>query len=121
MVDVAAGSSGTLATPDNFERSDGPSAGIEQLIFGPQVAPSRLRRAVALCTPRDLIAKDAGVPIASPVRVSCSPSATFAIPKSVTIARPQRRSSITFPGFTSRCTTPSPWAKSRARVTSAST
>jgi peptide/nickel transport system substrate-binding protein len=65
VVDVAAGSSGTLATPDNFERSDGPSAGIEQLIFGPQVAPSRLRRAVALCTPRDLIAKDAGVPIAN--------------------------------------------------------
>jgi peptide/nickel transport system substrate-binding protein len=65
VVDVAAGSSGTLATPDNYERTDGPSAGVEQLIFGPQVAPSRLRRAVALCTPRDQIAKDAGAAIAN--------------------------------------------------------
>jgi peptide/nickel transport system substrate-binding protein len=67
VVDVAAGSSGTLAPPDNYERSESPSAGIEQLIFAPQgpLAQSKARRAVALCTPRDTIAHDAGVPIAN--------------------------------------------------------
>ena len=67
VVDVAVGSSGALATPDNYERSDAPSAGIEQLIFALQgpLALSRERRALALCTPRDAIAKDAGVAIAN--------------------------------------------------------
>jgi peptide/nickel transport system substrate-binding protein len=67
VVDVAAGSSGALATPDNYERSDTPSGGIEQLIFAPQgpLAQPKARRAVALCTPRDTIARDAGVPIAN--------------------------------------------------------
>jgi peptide/nickel transport system substrate-binding protein len=67
VVDVAAGSSGTLAPPDSYERSESPSAGIEQLIFAPQgpLAQSKARRAVALCTPRDTIAHDAGVPIAN--------------------------------------------------------
>ena len=66
-VDVAAGSPGTLATPDNYERSDAPSAGIEQLIFAAQgpLAPAKARRALALCTPRDAIARNAGVPIAN--------------------------------------------------------
>lgn len=36
VVDVAVGSSGSLATPDNYARIDSPSAGIEQLIFAPQ-------------------------------------------------------------------------------------
>ena len=67
VVDVAAGSSGALATPDNYERTDSPSAGIEQLIFAPQgpLAQTSARRAFALCTPRDVIAHDAGVPIAN--------------------------------------------------------
>ncbi|SPM43282.1 ABC-type transport system, periplasmic component, partial [Mycobacterium numidiamassiliense] len=67
VVDVAAGSSGTLTTPDNYERSDSPSAGLEQLIFAPQgpLAQTKARRAFALCTPRDAIAHDAGVPIAN--------------------------------------------------------
>jgi peptide/nickel transport system substrate-binding protein len=67
VVDVAAGSSGTLAPPDSYERSDSSSAGIEQLIFAPQgpLAQAKARRAVALCTPRDTIAHDAGVPIAN--------------------------------------------------------
>lgn len=67
VVDVAVGSSGALATPDNYERTDSPSAGIEQLIFAPQGPFSRAkaRRAFALCTPRDTIAHDAGVPIAN--------------------------------------------------------
>ncbi|MGE2818051.1 ABC transporter substrate-binding protein [Mycobacterium heidelbergense] len=67
VVDVAAGSSGTLATPDNYQRTDSPSAGIEQLIFAPQgpLAQAKARRALALCTPRDTIAHDAGVPIAN--------------------------------------------------------
>lgn len=67
VVDVAAGSSGTLTTPDNYERSDGPSDGVEQLIFAPQgpLAAPKARRAVALCTPRDSLAKDAGTPIAN--------------------------------------------------------
>ncbi|WAJ47159.1 ABC transporter substrate-binding protein [Mycobacterium sp. Aquia_216] len=67
VVDVAAGSPGTLATPDNYERTDSASAGIEQLIFAPQgpLAQATARRAFALCTPRDAIAHDAGVPIAN--------------------------------------------------------
>ena len=36
VVDVAAGSSGALATPDNYRRTDAPSDGIEQLIFAPR-------------------------------------------------------------------------------------
>lgn len=67
VVDVAAGSSGALTTPDNYERADAPSAGIEQLIFAAQgpLATSAARHAFALCTPRDAIARDAGVPIAN--------------------------------------------------------
>ncbi|ORB86639.1 hypothetical protein B1987_25930 [Mycobacterium kansasii] len=67
VVDVAAGSSGALATPDNYQRIDSPSDGIEQLIFAPRgpLADIRSRRAVALCTPRDAIARDAGVAIAN--------------------------------------------------------
>jgi peptide/nickel transport system substrate-binding protein len=67
VVDVAAGSSGTLTTPDNYERTDSPSAGIEQLIFAAQgpLAQAKARRAFALCTPRDVIAHDAGVSIAN--------------------------------------------------------
>jgi peptide/nickel transport system substrate-binding protein len=67
VVDVAAGSSGTLTTPDNYERTDSPSAGIEQLIFAPQgpLAQAKTRRALALCTPRDVIAHDAGLPVAN--------------------------------------------------------
>jgi peptide/nickel transport system substrate-binding protein len=67
VVDVASGSSGTLTTPDNYQRSEIPSGGIEQLIFapvGPLSAPPA-RRAVAQCTPRDVIAANAGQPIAN--------------------------------------------------------
>jgi peptide/nickel transport system substrate-binding protein len=67
VVDVAAGSSGSLITPDNYQRTDAPSDGIQQLIFAPRgpLSDTRARRAVALCTPRDVIARDAGVPIAN--------------------------------------------------------
>ncbi|HYB81952.1 MAG TPA: ABC transporter substrate-binding protein [Mycobacterium sp.] len=67
VVDVATGSSGTLTPPDTYERTESPSAGIEQLIFAPQglLAQANIRRAFALCTPRDTIAHDAGVPIAN--------------------------------------------------------
>lgn len=67
VVDVATGSSGALATPDNYQRSDSSSRGIEQLIFAPQgpLAQVRARRAVALCTPRDTLARDAGIAIAN--------------------------------------------------------
>ena len=67
VVDIATGSSGTLNLPDDYVRTDSPSAGIEQLIFaprGPMAAPPA-RRALALCTPRDLIARNAEVPIAN--------------------------------------------------------
>src|SRR6202035_4912723 len=65
VVDVAAGSSGALATPDNYRRTDSPSDGVEQLIFAPRgrFAAGLVRRAVASCVPRDLIARDAGTPI----------------------------------------------------------
>jgi peptide/nickel transport system substrate-binding protein len=67
VVDVAAGSSGVLNMPEDYTQSDRPSAGIEQLIFaakGPLAAP-QARRALALCTPRDVIARNAEVPIAN--------------------------------------------------------
>lgn len=65
VVDLATGSSGTLTTPDNYQRSEIPSAGVEQLIFAPQgpLAAPEARRAVASCVPRDVIAGNAGVPI----------------------------------------------------------
>lgn len=67
VVDVATGSSGSLITPDDYQRNDSASAGIEQLIFAPRgpLSPTPARRALALCTPRDVIAHDAGVPIAN--------------------------------------------------------
>ncbi|MCV7258134.1 ABC transporter substrate-binding protein [Mycobacterium shimoidei] len=67
VADVAAGSSGSVVTPDDYRRTDAPSDGIVQLIFGSRgrFADTVVRRAVALCTPRDLIARDAGVPIAN--------------------------------------------------------
>lgn len=67
VVDVATGSSGTLTTPDGYQRTEIPSGGIEQLIFaagGPLSTPPA-RRAMALCTPRDVIAANAGMPIAN--------------------------------------------------------
>ena len=67
VVDVADGSSGTLTTPDDYQRSDITSGGIEQLIFaaaGPLAAPPA-RRAVALCTPREVIAANARQPVAN--------------------------------------------------------
>lgn len=67
VVDVATGSSGTLTAPDTYQRSEIPSGGIEQLIFapvGPLSAPPA-RRAVAQCTPRDVIAANARQPIAN--------------------------------------------------------
>jgi len=67
VVDVATGSSGTLTTPDDYDRTDRPSGGIEQLIFAPQgpLAAPPARRAVALCTPRDLVAANAELPISN--------------------------------------------------------
>jgi peptide/nickel transport system substrate-binding protein len=67
VVDIATGSSGTLNLPDDYVRTDSPSAGIEQLIFAPRgpMAATPARRALALCTPRDLIARNAEVPIAN--------------------------------------------------------
>ena len=67
VVDVATGSSGVLNMPEDYTQTDTPSAGIEQLIFsaqGPMAAPPA-RRALALCTPRDVIARNAEVPIAN--------------------------------------------------------
>ena len=65
VVDVANGSSGTLTAPDDYSREEIASGGVEQLIFASQGALSAppARRAVALCTPRDVIATNAGVPI----------------------------------------------------------
>jgi peptide/nickel transport system substrate-binding protein len=67
VVDVAAGSAGTLTTPEGYDRKDYPSGGIEQLIFAPAgpLADPAARRAVALCAPRDLIARNAALPIAN--------------------------------------------------------
>ena len=67
VVDISTGSSGTLNLPDDYVRTESASAGIEQLIFaaaGP-LADSAARRAVASCTPRDVIARNAEVSIAN--------------------------------------------------------
>lgn len=67
VVDIATGSSGTLNLPAGYGRTDTASAGIEQLIFaarGPLAAPPA-RRALALCTPRDTIARNADVQVAN--------------------------------------------------------
>lgn len=67
VVDVATGSSGTLTTPDEYQKTEIPSNGIEQLIFGAQgpVSTPEARRAFASCVPRDLIAANAAMPIAN--------------------------------------------------------
>ncbi|WP_231645898.1 ABC transporter substrate-binding protein [Mycolicibacterium mengxianglii] len=67
VVDVATGSSGTLTTPDNYTRVESPSTGIEQMIFAPQGPLSQTpeRRALAQCTPRDVIARNAQVPVSN--------------------------------------------------------
>src|SRR6202171_6066611 len=67
VVDVSGASAGTVNLPDDYVRKDAPSAGIEQLIFAPQgpMAGPPARRALALCTPRDVIAKNAALPIAN--------------------------------------------------------
>ena len=67
VVDVAAGSSGVLNVPDGYQRTDSASAGVEQLIFAPggPLADPAARRAVALCTPRDVIARNAEIEIAN--------------------------------------------------------
>lgn len=66
VVDIATGSSGTLNLPGDYVRSENPSAGIEQLIFAPQgpLGDPAVRRAMALCTPRDQIARNVELPIA---------------------------------------------------------
>jgi peptide/nickel transport system substrate-binding protein len=79
VVDVAAGVVGNLSVPSGYQRSDNPSGGVEQLIFsheGPLAAPGA-RRAVALCTPRDTIAHDAGVAISN-VRLNPATDDAFA-------------------------------------------
>ncbi len=67
VVDIAAGSSGTLNLPDDYVRTDAPSAGIQQLIFASQGPLSQTpeRRALAQCTPRDVIARNAETPVAN--------------------------------------------------------
>jgi peptide/nickel transport system substrate-binding protein len=67
VVDIAAGSAGVLNLPDDYTLTDTPSAGVEQLIFAPRgpMATPPARRALALCTPRDVIARNASVPIAN--------------------------------------------------------
>ncbi len=67
VVDVATGSSGTLTTPDGYQRTEIPSGGVEQLIFGARgaLATPEARRALALCTPRDVIARNAGTAVAN--------------------------------------------------------
>ena len=67
VVDIAAGSSGTINVPNGYQRSESPSGGIEQLIYSAQgsMAAPPARRALSLCTPRDLIAQNASVPISN--------------------------------------------------------
>ncbi len=59
-----------------------------------------------------------GVPRSDRAAVSAGRASVRAMPKSVTIARPPAVSNMTLSGFTSRCTTPRPWAWPRAQATS---
>ncbi len=52
VVDVATGSSGTLTTPDDYQRFEFPSGGVEQLIFAPRARWPRPRGARWRCAPR---------------------------------------------------------------------
>ena len=65
VVDIATGSLGSLNLPDDYVQTDAPSAGVEQLIFAPQgpLAEVPARRALALCTPREAIARNATMPV----------------------------------------------------------
>ncbi|MDT5095821.1 MAG: peptide/nickel transport system substrate-binding protein [Mycobacterium sp.] len=67
VVDIASGLVGGLTVPNGYERVDTASGGIQQLILSDEgaLAAPAARRALALCTPRDVIARDAGVPIAN--------------------------------------------------------
>lgn len=67
VLDMAAGTFGPLTTPEGYHQLQTPADGIEQLIFAPAgpLADVHARRAVALCTPRDVIAGKAGVPVAN--------------------------------------------------------
>ncbi|BBY61414.1 ABC transporter substrate-binding protein [Mycolicibacterium sarraceniae] len=87
VVDVATGSSGTLTTPDGYDRHELPSGGIEQLIFAPDgpLSATPARRAVALCTPRDLIALNAETPISN-VRLNPASDDAFSGIEGVAIA-----------------------------------
>ena len=68
VVDIAAGSSGTLNLPDDYVRHRQPrrraSNSSSSRPQGPMADPPA-RRALALCTPRDVIARNAAVPIAN--------------------------------------------------------
>ena len=88
VVDVAAGSSGVLNMPEDYTQTDTASGGIEQLIFaaqGPMAAPPA-RHAVALCTPRDVIARNAEVPIAN---TRLNPAAEEAVGSGETVGAEQ--------------------------------
>jgi peptide/nickel transport system substrate-binding protein len=80
VVDVATGLVGGLTVPDGYQRTDSPSAGIQQLIFSGQgaLAAPAARRALALCTPRDAIAAQARVPIAN-VRLNPATDDVFGV------------------------------------------
>lgn len=89
VVDVATGSSGALTTPDDYQRAEAPSGGIQQLIFAPAgpLAETPARRALALCTPRDAIARDAGAPVAN-TRLSSATDDAFDQAENVPEAEP---------------------------------
>ncbi|MGV9796858.1 ABC transporter substrate-binding protein [Mycobacterium sp. NPDC003449] len=84
VVDIATGSSGLLNLPDDYVSTDTPSAGIEQLIFAPggPLAATPARRALALCTPRDVIARNAETPISNS-RLSPASDDAFSAAESV--------------------------------------
>ena len=89
VVDIATGSSGALATPDDYDRFEFASAGIEQLIFAPTgpLADPAVRRALALCVPRDLIAGNAEVPISNSRLVPAADNALAQVESSVEAGR----------------------------------
>ncbi|EUA34736.1 bacterial extracellular solute-binding s, 5 Middle family protein [Mycobacterium xenopi 3993] len=75
VVDVAAGSSGSLITPDDYQRTDSASAGIEQLIFAPVGPLSQTRAAARSRCARRAISSPATPACRSPTR-GCTPPPT---------------------------------------------
>jgi peptide/nickel transport system substrate-binding protein len=84
VVDIAAGVIGKGDIPASYVRKDSASDDIQQLIFAAQgaLADPGMRRAVALCTPRDAIAAAVGVYVSN-ARLNTASDDSLAVAENV--------------------------------------